>query len=127
MQSIRQAFINLLETENTTIDLIPLFKQYPRRIGSIEMIEILDNFQKSGDTILTAYLTKCGSDTCSNRQDSKYFTLVGNNSKNYALLQLASLPEQAVKIRFCNNIIPTTEVELNDLNEIYVAPGQDPF
>ena len=124
---LRDAFINLLTDEVNSIDLKPLFDEFLPRKGSLEMIEIIDNFHSSGDTELTAYPTSCGSDVCSHMNESKYFTLVGNKSKNYALLQLVSLPDQEVRIRFCNSIIPSPGVELNELNEIWRDPDALPF
>ena len=124
---LREVFIGLLENQNNTINLTALYDEFLPRKGSLEMIEIIDNFQKSGDTSLTAYSTSCGSDVCSHKNESKYFTLVGNNSKNYALLQLVSIPDQEVRIRFCNSIIPTPGIELNELNEIRRDPDEMPF
>lgn len=130
MFSLRQAFMSILDPKVDSIVLTPLYMEYGELLelnGGIEMIEILRNFQKSEDTELTAYRTTCGSDVCSNRAYSKYFTLVGNNSKNYALLQLVSFPNEEVCIRFCHAILPTPGLELNERNGIYVDPDELPF
>ena len=130
MLIMRQAFIKLLNPETNCIDLTILYKEYADRLHiklGFEMFEIISNFQESGDTELTAYPTNCSSDICSNMNESKYFTLVGNNSKNYALLKLVSVPNQEIQIRFCSSIKPTPEIELNELNEIWRDPNAPPF
>ena len=115
MQNLRQAFINLIDSNNNTISLTPLYKEFLTSQLDIEMIEILREFNKSNDTHLTAFPTTCGSDTCSYFEEAIFFTLVGNNSNNYCLLALVSKKDREVMIRFCENIIPSSGIELNTL------------
>lgn len=130
IENLRQAFIDLLNSDNFCINLLPLFEEFADSLpskGGLEMLEIVSNFRDSGDTLLTAYSTNCGSDVCSNRKYSKYFTLVGNNSKNYTSVQLVSLPNEEVRIRFCHAILPTPGIELNERIEIWRDPDALPF
>lgn len=121
MEKIRQAFINLLNNElnSNIIDLIPLFQQIDLVKYNLEMIEVINQFRKSGDTKLLAYETTCGSDTCSYLLNSRLFTLVGDMSRNYCLLKIVEIKDQPEQIRFCNSIIPKGDLNLNQLFEPY--------
>lgn len=128
--SLRSKFIDLVECNSQRIDLVPIYTDFFDTLpgsGGLELLEIISGFQKSNDIYLDVHPTTCGSDMCSNRLHSKYFILVGNNSKNYALMQIICLPNQETKIRFCKHIIPITKIQLNNRIEPYINPDFLPF
>lgn len=83
--------------------------------------EVYNLFKESGDTELIVHSTTCGSDVCSDFKTSKFYCFVGNNSKNYCLIQIRLFDGIPGTIKFCSSILKPKGIEL----ERFLEPSDD--
>lgn len=81
--------------------------------------EVFNAFKELGDTELKIHDTICGSDVCSDFKTSKFYCFVGNNSKDYCLVQIRLFEGVPGAIKFCSSILKPKGIELGKLIEPY--------